>query len=250
MNRAKLFSPDFSLGKILVMAKALADIIGLCLRSPSKKTLRIAQIILKVKPRFTMVKNNNLINLYNLVQEVNKQDLHGDIVECGVWNGGSAAVMGVASVGGPCPRPRTIWLFDSFQGLPRPSEKDGEVERRFYFNELNKGSIERVKQILGRLDLRLENIKIIPGWFEQTLSSAPINKIALLHIDADWYNSVKIVLDKFYDRVVPGGFIVLDDYGYWVGCNRALQDFFLVRGIKNVPIKQISRGGAYFQKDI
>jgi O-methyltransferase len=75
-----------------------------------------------------------------------------------------------------------------------------------------------------------------------------IFRIALLHIDADWYDSVKTVLETFFDRVVPGGFVVLDDYGYWQGCDQALTDFFAQRGIKDVPIERVGRQGAYFQK--
>ena len=72
----------------------------------------------------------------------------------------------------------------------------------------------------------------------------------MLHIDADWYDSVKVVLDTFYDKVIPGGFVVLDDYGLWQGCGQAVKDFIVERSIKDVVVKPIGRDGAYFQKAI
>ncbi len=248
MNRAKLFSPDFPPGKVLVLAKAITDIIVLLVRKPSRKTLQFARIILKVKPRFTMVKNKNLISLYHLVQCADRLNLPGDIVECGVWNGGSAAVIGLAGAEGPNPRSRMLWLFDSFQGLPRPDERDGEEERRAYFKEWNKGDIGKVKEIFRKMGLRLEKVNIVPGWFEDTLATASVGPIALLHIDADWYTSVKIALEAFYDKVVPGGFVVLDDYGYWEGCTQALRDFFSEHGISQMRIERMGGEGGYFQK--
>jgi O-methyltransferase len=248
VNFIKLLAPDFAIGRILMMAKAVAEIIVLLVRHPSKQSLRFARIILQVKPRFTMVANSNLIDLYRLVQEANKLGLPGDIVECGVWNGGSAAMMGVASAEGQYARPRVMWLFDSFQGLPCPTERDGDLERKSYFADWNIGDPEKVKQIFGKLGLGLENVRIVPGWFEVTLTTVPMQTIAVLHIDADWYDSVKTVLEVLYDKVVPGGFIILDDYGYWKGCTQAWHDFLSEHEIENVSIRRNGQAGAFLQK--
>ena len=72
-------------------------------------------------------------------------------------------------------------------------------------------------------------------------------RIALLHIDADWYESVKLVLERLYDRVSPGGFVVLDDYGYWEGCRRAWSEFWAGRG-PAAELVDVDGVGAYFQK--
>ena len=113
INLIKLRSPDFRIGRILFLTKALADILLWLIRQPSKRAFYLARLLLQVKPKYTMVSVKRLINLYELVQRVNGTDLPGDIVECGVWNGGSAAIMGVA-----CQDDRkhwrTFWLFDSF----------------------------------------------------------------------------------------------------------------------------------------
>jgi O-methyltransferase len=253
LNLVKILTPDFLVGKALVTAKAFLDTGWLVARRPSRESFSFVWLVLRVKPKFTMVKTENLKTLYDLVRESKKLRLRGDIVECGVWNGGSAAVMGVASLegsreGSRHSQLRTLWLFDSFQGLPPPGDKDGELEKRSYFAGWNRGDIELVKEVFDIVGFPFDKVRIIPGWFKETLQTAPIKDIALLHIDADWYDSVKTVLDAFFDRVVPGGFVVLDDYGYWQGCNQAVTDFFAQRGIEGVPIERVGRQGAYFQK--
>ena len=107
---------------------------------------------------------------------------------------------------------------------------------------------KKVKQIFGKLGLGLENVRIVPGWFEVTLTTVPMQTIAVLHIDADWYDSVKTVLEVLYDKVVPGGFIILDDYGYWKGCTQAWHDFLSEHEIENVSIRRNGRAGAFLQK--
>ncbi len=197
-----------------------------------------------------MVTNKNLIVLYNIVQAVNAADLPGDIVECGVWRGGSAAMMARANLEdrNRCAE-RRIWLFDSFQGLPPPGKKDGEMERKNYFEGWNRGSTSDVRRAFDTVGVPLDGVEIVPGWFNVTLGRAPVDRIAVLHIDADWYDSTKLVLDALYDKVIPGGFIILNDYGAWPGCNRALADFFQERALGDIRLHQVEPDtGAYFKK--
>jgi O-methyltransferase len=249
-NVCKFLAPDFTIGKIIVTRKSIADSLKLLICHPNVESLRFARLMLKVKPKFTMVTNKNLLTLYKLVQEVNRTGVAGDIVECGVWNGGSAAVMGLADMENTgSPNRRSIWLFDSFQGLPPAGEKDGELERRNYFEGWNKGDVAKVHQVFGRVGVPLTNIKIVPGWFDTTLVKAQLDRIAILHIDADWYKSVKLVLDVFYHKVVPGGFVILNDYDTWSGCNQALAEFLAENNIGDVDLKIVEPStGAYFQK--
>ena len=244
-----LLTPDFPLGKLVIMRKALADSAALLILHPTRQSLDFARLVLQVKPQFTMVQNRNLMTLYQLVQQVNLSDVPGDIVECGVWNGGSAVVMAIADQRhSKHSHLRTLWLFDSFQGLPRPGDKDGIEERKIYFDGWNKGDIKNVREIFGRLRISTQRYRIVPGWFDTTLATAPLSQIAILHIDADWYDSVKIALEVFYPKVTPGGFIVLDDYGCWQGCDQALADYFAEEGIYSVPVIRVGSIGAYFQK--
>jgi O-methyltransferase len=250
VNFCKLRSPDFTLGKILVVRKAIADVLKLLINQPNRESFRFAKLMFTVKPRYTMVTNTNLLTLYRLVQRLNSLDVSGDIVECGVWNGGSAAILGLANLAtDESRRNRKIWLFDSFQGVPPATERDGSVERRSYFEGWNKGDVDKVKQVFTKLGVPLDQVKIVSGWFNETLKTADVEQIAMLHIDADWYDSVKLVLDTFYDKVLPGGFIVLNDYNTWEGCNKALNDFLTERHVKDIVITEVEpTTGAYFQK--
>jgi len=143
MNLIKLTSTDFLAGRILLSGKALLDLLWFLIRNP-QKSLRLAELILQLIPRYTKVSVKRLINLYRLVQKTNKLNLPGDIVECGVWNGGSAAMMGVADRDDTTSsKVRTLWLFDSFRGQAtktenrqgRPISKAGVMVRRRRLNE-------------------------------------------------------------------------------------------------------------------
>jgi O-methyltransferase len=243
-------TPDYIPGKIIVTIKTILDSLRLIIQQPSRQSVRFAMLMFKLKPFYTMVTNKNLITLYELVRQMNQCGLPGDIVECGVWNGGSAAIMGLSNKLHPLKEGnRHMWLFDSFEGVPRATDKDGTLERARHFEGWNKGNITRVRGIFKKLNISLENIKIVPGWFNVTLPRAEVKEIAILHIDADWYESVKLVLDVLYNRVVPGGFIILNDYNTWKGCNLAVEEFFKEHHLQNIAIVEVEpTTGAYFQK--
>ena len=249
MNLIKLTSTDFLAGRILLSGKGLLDLLWFLIRNPQAKSLRLAALILQLIPKYTKVSVKRLINLYRLVQKINKLNLPGDIVECGVWNGGSAAIMGVADRDATTSsKVRKLWLFDSFRGLPPPSNKDGKQARETYFQGWCQGEPEKVERIFRRFRLSLQHVNTVAGWFDETLQTADIQTIALLHIDADWYASVKIVLENFYDKVVEGGFVVLDDYWRWPGCREAVTDYLREHQIQGVVLKQVDLHGVYFQK--
>ena len=119
---------------------------------------------------------------------------------------------------------------------------------------ISKGGVtvmtEKVERIFRRFQLSLQHVNIIAGWFDETLQTADLQTIALLHIDADWYASVKIVLETLYDKVVEGGFVVLDDYWRWPGCREAVTDYLKEHQIQGVVLKQADLHGVYFQKPI
>ncbi len=249
MNLIKLLSTDFFTGQILFSGKGLLDILWYLIRNPRAKSLRLAVLILQLIPRYTKVSVKRLINLHRLTQEANRLNLLGDIVECGVWNGGSAAIMGVADRDDEASgKARKLWLFDSFRGLPRPSNRDGKQATANYFQGWCHGETGKVERIFRRFRLSLQHVNIIPGWFDDTLGTADLQTIALLHIDADWYASVKVVLETLYDKVVEGGFVVLDDYWRWPGCREAVTDYLKEHQIQGVVLKQVDLHGVYFQK--
>jgi O-methyltransferase len=251
INVHKLIAPDFPIGRLLIRGKSIVDICTMLTARPSATSVRLARHILRIKPRHTMVRNKNLVALYSLVREVNRLGLPGDIVECGCWKGGSAAMMALADKEDTHhSKNRSIWIFDSFQGLPPPGEGDNREETDSYFDGWCKGGMHDVKRIFHELSLPLSRLNLVPGWFQDTLPNAEVQDICLLHIDADWYSSVKTVLDNLYDRVVPGGVIVFDDYNYWEGCNRALSDFLAERNLTENSVRLIGSSGAFFQKPL
>jgi O-methyltransferase len=145
----------------------------------------------------------------------------------------------MARVASKSPLGRHVWLLDSFQGLPPATARDGAAAAEF--TGLCRGGQEAVREVLGKFDVPLSGYTLVPGWFKDTLPNLEVGRIALLNIDADWYESVLQVLDALWDRVVPGGFVHLDDYGYWEGCRKAWEEFAARRGItaELVPIDGI-----------
>jgi len=195
------------------------------LDSLARKYGKLAKLIDLVSP-YTMVGSDRLRNLVDCVSRINMAGIQGDVVECGVCDGGSSALM--AKYMG---NNRHIWMYDSFQGMPETTERDGNEAREFEGSCV--GSVENVHRALAALGIKEESYRIIEGWFEESFVNHPLpEKVALLHCDADWYDSVLLVLNTFYDRIPDGGVIVLDDFGYWEGCREAFYDFCFAKGIK------------------
>lgn len=198
--------------------------------------------ILKLKPD-SLLDIYGLEQLHRLAQVVDGDGVAGDVVECGVYQGGSAALLGytLRQMSGP----RHLWLFDSFQGLPPPTALDG-ARAQSRAGTLAAGEA-RVRQLLHRVRAPEERIHIVPGWFQETFPRTQVERVALLHIDADWYQSVKLCLEHFYDRLAPGAIVVLDDYGVWPGCEAAFQDFQRERSLA-LELRRKGRTPPYFRK--
>ena len=191
----------------------------------ARESLRKAYLFYRVR-RHTLIRSSRLNVLYNLVRDIDRRQVPGAVVECGVYRGGSAAVMARAARGA-----RDLHLFDSFQGLPPPGEKDGRQAKARFHEGWCAGDAAEVRTLLERLHFPSSRLNIHAGWFHDTLPRVELRQIALLHIDADWYDSVMLCLRSLYVRVARGGYVVLDDYGRWEGCTRATNDFLKERGL-------------------
>jgi hypothetical protein len=207
----------------------------------SLKTVKTIQTV----RGYTALLPIRLAALYKLCREIDKRSVPGDVVECGVYNGGSAALM--ASICTTSPLNRSVWLFDSFEGLPEPTEMDGDKARSCEW--WCHGDLSKVRVVFQKLRIPESRIHIVKGWFQDTFPSVRTGDIALLHIDADWYESVKLCFERFYDSVHPGGFIVIDDYGHWEGCKRATDEFLRNRSL-DVTLTRVDYTGRYFQKPL
>lgn len=172
----------------------------------------------------------------------------GVIVECGVWKGGM--IGGIASVLGPR---REYFLFDSFAGLPQAKAIDGAKALNWQANKSSptfydncRAPVDVAKQAMELAGV--ENYHVIEGWFDDSLAVfAPSQPIAILRLDADWYDSTLTCLRRLYPFVAEGGVVILDDYYAWDGCARALHDFLSESGLTE-RIRQYDNDVCFFVK--
>lgn len=186
-----------------------------------------ARVYRTVRP-YTMSGGARLRSLYDAVHDVSARRIPGDVVECGTARGGSAALLGLAirETGVP----RTLWVFDTFKGIPPPTSADPDYEIAARFTGHFRGELSEVQALFDRLGIR-DASRFVEGRFEDTVPKSDVGAIAVLHLDGDWYESVKVCLDHFYDRVSPGGVIQIDDYGHWAGARKAVDEFLASRRI-------------------
>ena len=192
---------------------------------------------------FTMVGHDRLNNVQFCVEDVLKRKVPGDLVETGVWKGGTSIFMrAILKAYGVTDR--KVWAADSFEGLPVPKDrKDGWDLSHV---DILKVSLEEVQENFARFDLLDDQVVFLKGWFADTLPTAPIEKIAVLRLDGDLYSSTMDGLVNCYHKVSPGGYVIADDYFSWEASRRACHDFLDKIGQKPDIIK-IDWAGAYWQ---
>jgi O-methyltransferase len=185
--------------------------------------MTLDQLLVRVRHR-TVVDPERLYSLAARVKSIHH--LPGDVVECGVAGGGSAAVLAWTSK-------RHCWLYDSCRGLPAPTSEDVSTNGDEAWDHVgdNKTTPGKIADTMYLAGVPASQYTIKPGWFQDTFFEPGPSAIALLHIDADWYESVYACLTRWYDAVVPHGIVVLDDYGYWEGCRKAYELFCDVYGV-------------------
>lgn len=204
------------------------------------------RLIFKVKP-YSLVNNQGLSRLYDLAALVEMGKIGGDFVECGVCKGGSAGIISKVILKD---RGRRAWLFDSWEGLPEAKTIDVTSTGTAGEKGMYSASENSVKELLfERLRLNPERVHLSKGWFSKTIPSHKnkIEKISLLHLDSDLYESTKFCLEELYSLVVKGGFVVIDDYGSWLGCKKAVDEFIAGRNEK-IELIELGYSGVYFRK--
>jgi O-methyltransferase len=141
----------------------------------------------------------------------------GCIVQCGVFQGGSAALL--AWLTG-----KDLWLFDRFCGMPKPEPIDGEKAASKWRPDWCAATIPDVAKALAVFDVPSEQVRIIGGDFADTLWRVETGPVALLHVDADWYASTRLALERFLPEMGAGGVVIVDDYHHWPGCKAAVDE--------------------------
>lgn len=193
------------------------------------------EILARVRP-YTMTSPERIKALIDAVTYLNKYEIEGDLVECGVWKGGSSMAMLLAMKQDGL-LSRDVYLYDTFEGMTAPKEMDMAVTGKSasdYLEQEDKltsvvwaySGLDEVKQNVRSVEYPDEKIQFIKGPVEDTLLKHIPERIAFLRLDTDWYESTKIELEVLFPKLVPGGIMIIDDYGHWEGCKKAVDEYF------------------------
>lgn len=197
----------------------------------------------------TMIGMQRLTSLQRCVETVLAEDVPGDLVECGVWRGGASILMrAVLSAYGD--EKRSVWLCDSFEGVPPPDTAHYEADKGIKLHRAA-GVLAvpqaQVKSNFERYGLLDDRVRFIPGWFKDTLQDAPIDRVSVLRLDGDLYESTIQALDALYPRLSSGGFCIIDDYHAIDACRQAVAGYRTAHGI-TAQIEEIDGTGVLWRK--
>jgi O-methyltransferase len=195
----------------------------------------------------TMIGMLRLDNLEECIIDVLEAGIPGDLIETGVWRGGATIFMrAILKARGVTDR--NVWVADSFQGLPKPDVMyPADDDDPHWENDLLAVGIEEVKANFRKYRLLDQQVRFLPGWFKDTLPSAPIDSLALLRLDGDMYESTIVSLEALYPRLSPGGYAIIDDYQAVSGCHQAVTDFRTKYGIEDT-MHMIDWAATFWQK--
>jgi O-methyltransferase len=174
-----------------------------------------------------------LFNLYCATRYIVDSNIDGDFVECGVHLGGSVMMMEHVLLHFETARDRNVFALDTFFGFVRRNEElDIDIQSGLAVclpsseeHDFSAGAISNMRSI------GFKNLQVVKGDVLKTIPTIDTRKIALLRLDTDTYDTTKFELEQLYDRVVPGGVVIVDDYGYTFGCKKAVDDFIASRSI-------------------
>jgi hypothetical protein len=198
---------------------------------------------------FTMIGAARLDNIQRCIESILQEGIAGDFLEAGVWKGGAAMFMKAMLLEAGI-NDRTVWLADSFQGLPPPNaDYPADAEDVHYQHEALAISLQDVQENFRKLDLLDENVRFVQGWFHETLPHCPVRQLALLRLDGDMYESTIVTLEALYDCVSPDGYVIVDDYGYLESCRQAVHDFLQARSLQP-RIEKIDWTGVFWRKSV
>jgi O-methyltransferase len=200
----------------------------------------VEAIIKKVRP-FTMTSAERISALCHAARYITKHNIPGDIVECGVWRGGSMMAAAL-SLQADQDLSRTLYLFDTFSGMPPPSGADRAVVSGKSASSLLEeadgssliwacASIDEVRANMVATDYPAQRVKFVEGRVEDTIPSEAPEKIAILRLDSDWYESTKHELINLYPKLSIGGILIIDDYGHWEGARKAVDEYINENGL-------------------
>jgi hypothetical protein len=192
-------------------------------------------VIEKTEP-YTMTSPERIFGLIEAVKYIAANKIEGDIVECGVWKGGSMLAI-AETLTELKDQTRQLYLYDTFEGMSEPTELDisfnDQTAEQLLEADKNKeanlvwaySAIDEVKQTMSLSSYPSHMIHYVKGKVEETIPSVIPEKIALLRLDTDWYESTRHELIHLFPRLVKGGVLIIDDYGYWKGARKAVDEY-------------------------
>ena len=197
----------------------------------------------------SMIGLRRMDNIQQCVSAVVQDGVPGDLIETGVWRGGAVIFMrAVLEAYGDTSR--TVWCADSFEGLPAPNVAVYAADAGDRLHELGglAVGVDQVKNNFRRYGLLDDQVKFLVGWFKDTLPTAPIDKLSILRLDGDMYESTWQAIEALYPKLSPGGFCIIDDFGSFVDqAQKAVHDYRAQHGITD-EIVDIDGSGAYWRK--
>lgn len=193
----------------------------------------------------SMIGRKRMENVRFCVEKVLSDRIPGDFIETGVWRGGASIFMaGLLRAYGVTDR--KVWLADSCNGLPKPDPSIPQDQGDLHWKEHDFLAVS-LEEVIGNFKayrLMSDQVQFLPGWFDKTLPSAPIERLAVLRLDGDMYKSTMDSISALYGKVSTGGFVIVDDYNI-PGCRSAVSDFREGWGITS-PILDIDGRGVYW----
>jgi O-methyltransferase len=198
----------------------------------------------------SMIGRKRMDNLIFAATEVLTHNVPGDFIETGVWRGGACILMrGILRAYGDMGR--KVWVADSFEGLPKPNAAKYAADKgdAHHKNSLLAVSLEQVQDNFRRYGLLDRQVGFLKGWFKDTLPGAPIERLAILRLDGDMYESTMDALRALYHKVSPGGFVIVDDYHAVPGCRKAVHDFMAAEyPTEPLTLQEIDGVGVFWQR--
>lgn len=190
----------------------------------------------------TMTSIERMYALYKVVEHTVRAGIPGDLAECGVWKGGSM-MMCALTLRAMKDTSRTLYLYDTFEGMTLPTEKDADVfgdsaeaalrkGRMREFGEWCRSPLDEVRANLLRTGYPPDKIVFVRGRVEETLPATRPRALALLRLDTDWYESTYHELTHLYPLLTPGGVLIVDDYGHWRGAREATDRYLEETGAR------------------
>jgi O-methyltransferase len=197
----------------------------------------------------TMIGMKRLDNIQDCIETILRDEVPGDVIETGVWRGGACIFMkALLNVAGDSRR--QVWVADSFEGLPRPQstvDQSHEYSQSAWKWEELRVSLEEVKKNFEKYGLLDDQVRFLKGWFKDVLPEAPIERLSLIRLDGDMYESTMDAVSALYPKLSAGGFVIVDDYYSWPTCKTAIHEYRERHGITE-PIVKIDRGGAFWRR--